>query len=129
MAHDHNSPDHQHDPHAGGATPPASLTFIVNQISTEPDTVLVRYDCPCGCKPSAEYERDSAESDFEACCCGNLHFVGPNSDADLQAYLADRKTRGEDSDVGDYQILHIDVQAPWGPIPVTYGLPSQSRKH
>ena len=124
MAHDHHHEGHDH----GGAVP-SSLEFIVNQISTEPDTVLVRYDCPCGCKPSAEYERDSEESDFEACCCGNLHFVGPNSQADLEHYLADRRSRGEDADVGEYQIHRVDVQAPWGAIPVTYGLPAQSRKH
>ena len=124
MAHEHH-----HDDHGTAGAVPTSLTFIVNQISTEPDTVLVRYDCPCGCKPSAEYERDSQESDHEHCCCGNVHFVGPNSAADLDSYLADRKSHGEDNDVGEYKILRVEVQAPWGPIPVTYGLPAQARKH
>ena len=122
--------DHHHEAHDHGSEAPTSLEFIVHQISTGPDTVLVRYDCPCGCKPSAEYERDSQESDFEACCCGNVHFVGPNSQADLEHYLADRGTRGEDDDVGGYEIHRADLAAPWGgAISVTYGLPHQSRKH
>lgn len=129
MAHEHHDEEHYHDDRAHGGAVPTSLEFIVNQISTEPDTVLVRYDCPCGCKPSAEYERDSQESDFEACCCGNVHFVGPNAEADLEHYLADRKGRGEDADVGEYRIHRVEVQAPWGPFPVAYGLPAQSRKH
>src|SRR6266566_2015388 len=102
MEHEHN-----HGPHEGGAAPVTHLDFIVAELS--PTEALVRYDCPCGCKPSTEYERGSAESDHEHCCCGNVHFIGPNAEADLQVYLADRATRGEDDDVGGYEIHQADV--------------------
>ena len=106
----------------------AQLQFIVAELS--PTEALVRYDCPCGCKPSTEYERDSAESDHEHCCCGNVHFVGPNARVDLDQYLAERSKTGEDADVGGYDIHEESVPAPWGGvIPVVYGLPHQPRKH
>jgi len=122
MEHDH------HHEHQGGGASASHIDFIVAELS--PTEALVRYDCPCGCKPSTEYERDSQESDHEHCCCGNVHFVGPNARADLDSYLADRQTRGEDDDVGGYEIHEESVSAPWGGvIPVVYGLPHQSRKH
>lgn len=113
------------DSHGSATT---SLHFIVADLSAT--EALIRYNCPCGCKPSAEYERDSHQSDHEHCCCGNVHFVGPNARADLDAYLADRGTRGEDDDVGGYDIHEELVAAPWGgTIPVAYGLPQQPRSH
>lgn len=30
------------------------MDFIVRQIASRPDTMLVRYDCSCSCKPKAD---------------------------------------------------------------------------
>ncbi|MBI4212988.1 MAG: hypothetical protein HY534_01650 [Chloroflexi bacterium] len=119
---------HHHEHHEAGGAGVARLEFIVREVS--PTEALVRYDCPCGCKPSTEYVRDSAESDHEHCCCGNVHFVGPNARADLDQYLAERRATGEDDDVGGYDIHEETLAAPWGgQIPVVYGLPHRPRKH
>ncbi|MSQ24588.1 MAG: hypothetical protein EXR58_08635 [Chloroflexi bacterium] len=125
--HQHDEHDHNHPEHPGGP-PVGALQFIVAELS--PTEALVRYDCPCGCKPSTEYEKDSQESEFEACCCGNVHFVGPNARVDLDHYLAERLAKGEDAELAGYDIHEESVAAPWGgAIPVVYGLPHQSRKH
>ncbi len=126
MAHDHQHEEHGAAGDGGGAV--TLLQFIVSELS--PTEALIRYDCPCGCKPSTEYEKGSMESDHEHCCCGNVHFVGPHARVDLDEYLTDRRTRGEDDDVGGYEIHEEAVLAPWGgAIPVVYGLPQQTRKH
>ena len=120
--------EHHHEHQEGGSAAVTHLNFIVAELS--PTEALIRYDCPCGCKPSTEYARDSLESDHEHCCCGNVHFVGPNARADLDQYLEARRATGEDDDVGGYEIHEEAVTAPWGgAIPVVYGLPHQSRKH
>lgn len=119
--------EHEHH-HDGGDPQATDLEFIVYPLS--PTEALVRYDCPCGCKPSTEYARDSQESDHEHCCCGNVHFVGPNARTDLDQYLTRRSQTGEDDDVGGYEIHEESVPAPWGGmIPVVYGLPHHPRKH
>ena len=105
------------------------MEFIVRQLAARPDTVLVRYDCACGCKPGAEHQQGSHESDHEHCCCGQVHFVGENARGALDAYLADRSTRGEDEDIGGHDIFETEVAAPWGnAIPVAYGLPRRTSR-
>lgn len=106
------------------------MEFIVRQLSSRPDTVLVRYDCPCGCKPGVEYKQQSEEVGHEHCCCGNVHFVGKDSREHLQAYLDDRKAQGMDEEVGGYTLEDTTVSAPWGEtISVTYALPKTPKKH
>lgn len=106
------------------------MEFIVRQLSSRPDTILVRYDCACGCKPNAEYKQGSQEVKYEHCCCGNVHFVGRHAKEHLDAYLAERKTQGMDDDVGGYTRYETEVAAPWGEtVPVSYALPLQPRKH
>lgn len=117
MAREHH--DHAHQE---AANPVTSLSFIVAELS---DTeALVRYDCPCGCKPATEYVKDAVESEYESCCCGNVHFVGPNARADLDAYLT------QTGEAAGYTVKEAAVAAPWGgTIPVAYGLPHESREH
>src|SRR5437867_1561382 len=119
--HEHHEGGHDHG-HGSEGDPVSSLSFIVAELS--PTEALVRYDCPCGCKPATEYEKDAAESEFEQCCCGNVHFVGPAARADLDAYLTQK---GES---GAYTVQEEAVAAPWGgSIAVAYGIPHQSREH
>jgi hypothetical protein len=107
-----------------------SIEFIVRALPGASDEMLARYDCACGCKPNAEYQRGSEETGYEHCCCGNVHFVGQNAKAHLEQYLARRKEQGEDSDVGGYTVYETAVTAPWGDsVPVAYALPEIPRPH
>ena len=108
------------------------MEFIVRQLSGQSNTILVRYDCACGCKPNAEYQQGSPEVNFEHCCCGNVHFVGQSARSKLDAYLAERKAAGvqEDIDRGGYTIQETTIIAPWGEtVPVAYGLPQHPTEH
>ena len=106
-----------------------AVDFIVRQVYAQPDTMLVRYDCTCGCKPAAEIRKGSTDSGSEHCCCGHVHFVGPNARKDLDAYLADRATRHLDDDVKGHTIHETEVASPWGnAVPVAYGLANAPRK-
>jgi hypothetical protein len=88
----------------------------------------VRYDCPCSCHPSAKYRHGAAEAAHEHCCCGNVHFAGANAEAQLRAYLDERKARGEDAERGPYEITTVQLKAPWGDlIEVSYGIPEINR--
>ena len=104
------------------------MDFIVRQLTSRPDTMLVRYDCSCGCKPNAEYRQGTEETGHEHCCCGKVHFVGPEARQALEAYLGERRTRGEDADVGEYTIEETAVADPWGgQVAVAYGIPAHPR--
>jgi hypothetical protein len=104
------------------------MQFIVTELSREEPTVYVRYDCACGCKPGAEYERDSGETGSDNCCCGNVHFAGPDARGCLDGYLASRTE--EDAELGGYAITETSVTAPWGgEIPVAYAIPNKPRAH
>ena len=101
------------------------MNFIVRPMTSRTDTALVRYDCECGCKPNAKYVQGSSEVGHEHCCCGNVHFVGPNARAELTQYLEARKATNEDAGRGEYSIYEESVEAPWGgTIPVAYGIPA-----
>ncbi len=101
------------------------MEFIVRQLSSRPDTMLVRYDCACGCKPNAEYKQGSEEVGSEHCCCGNVHFVGPNAREHLETDLSERKAQGMDADRGEYTVSETQVATPWGgTVPVAYGIPA-----
>ena len=101
------------------------MEFSARQLSSRPDTVLVRYDCECGCKPGAEYKQGAEEAGHEHCCCGNVHFAGPGAREQLEAYLADRKGQGMDDERGGYTLHETQVPSPWGDIiPIAYGLPN-----
>ncbi len=104
------------------------MEFIVRKMSSKPGAAYVRYDCPCGCKPGVEYTRDRSEAEHEHCCCGNVHFVGPNARTQLEEYLRGREA--EDADLGGYAVSETNVPAPWGgDIAVAYALPSKPRSH
>ena len=105
------------------------MEFIVRAARYQEDVVEVRYDCACGCKPQARYQRGTDEANHEHCCCGQVHFVGSEAGARLEQYLAERRSEGLDTDL-QYE-LHLDeVQAPWGePVAVAYAVPDHPREH
>ncbi len=106
------------------------VNFIVRQLSSRPDFMLVRYDCACCCKPNAEYQKGTQEVGYEHCCCGNVHFLGPEAREHLEAYLDQRKAEGMDDDVGGYTLYDAEVTAPWGgTVPVAYAIPHTPRQH
>ena len=106
-----------------------AIEFIVRQLANQPDTVLVRYNCACGCKPGVRYRKGSQDAAHEHCCCGNVHFVGPRAHERMEAYLAGRRTN--DDDAGIVYTLHDQpVAAPWGgSVAVTYALPDKPKAH
>ena len=105
------------------------MEFKVHAPLNTEDTVEVRYDCPCGCKPRARYQRDTDEADHEHCCCGRVHFVGAQADQRLEAYLAERRTQGEDEGL-TYSFESSTVEAPWGEsVPVVFATPDKLHKH
>jgi hypothetical protein len=90
----------------------------------QPDVVEVRYDCQCGCKPRARYQRGSDEAVHEQCCCGRVHFVGTDALQKLETYVQEER-RGE-----TYSLTLQQVTAPWGEdIPVAFGLPQEPHHH
>lgn len=105
------------------------MEFLVKSPLNRPDVVEVRYDCECGCKPRARYQRGADEAGHEHCCCGRVHFVGRGASLRLESYLAERRARGEDSDVR-YTLHHGKVQSPWGDeVELAYALPDKPRAH
>ncbi|MBI2166077.1 MAG: hypothetical protein HYU29_06720 [Chloroflexi bacterium] len=103
------------------------MEFFVRVPLNKPSTVEVRYDCACGCKPRARFERGSSQAGFEHCCCGRVHFVGDEAVPQLEVYLRDRRTSGKDS--RSYALSQYQVTAPWGPVPVAFGTPDQLNVH
>jgi hypothetical protein len=105
------------------------MEFIVRQLTNQPDTVLVRYNCACGCKPGVRYRRGSQEAGHEHCCCGNVHFVGPQARQRMETYLADRRVTGEDAGLV-YALHDQQLATPWGEsVAVAYALPDKPKKH
>lgn len=70
------------------------MVFVVRQLSSRPDTVLIRYDCSCGCKPGVEYRQASNETSHAQCCCGNLHFAGPRGPSAVGGTSPSAQSRG-----------------------------------
>lgn len=104
------------------------MEFIVREMSNKPGTVYVRYDCACGCKPGVEYTRDSSDVEHEQCCCGNVHFVGPDARQHLEEHIVSRQD--EDADLGGYNVSDTQVSTPWGgSVAVAYALPNKPRAH
>lgn len=98
------------------------LEFIVEKANAK-DHLVVAYACDCGCHPQAHYYKGSAEAGHEHCCCGKVHFTGPEAERQLNEYLAERRENGDDEGLA-YVIKLDSVTAPWGErIPVAYGLP------
>lgn len=105
------------------------MDFTVRTQPNHPDTVEVRYDCSCGCKPRARYQRGSSDAGHEHCCCGRVHFVGAQAFERLQEYLAERRTQGRDLDL-TYAFQNGEIQAPWGEAVVwAYAEPSEPQEH
>ncbi len=100
------------------------MEFIVRQLSSRPDTVLVRYDCSCGCKPGVEYRQGSREAGHEQCCCGNVHFVGPGAREQLETHLRERQAPSA------IPVEETTARAPWGEtIPVAYTIGETGHMH
>lgn len=105
------------------------MKFIVRALPNRPGTLEARYDCACGCKPRARYEKGTSEAGHEHCCCGNVHFVGSDATQKLQAYLADRQIKGEDAGL-IYAIERGQLQAPWGqPVDWAFAVPNRQGEH
>ena len=103
------------------------MEFFVRTPRDKPDVIEARYDCECGCKPRARFERASSDAGHEHCCCGRVHFVGDGAHQHLDAYLAERRTSGEDT--RNYTVDEYQVSAPWGSVPVAFGTPDQLTGH
>ena len=106
------------------------LKFIVRSPANKPDVLEVRYNCSCGCKPRARYQKGTDAAAYEHCCCGQVHFVGHNADQRLKDYLAERATQGLDAEIGGYQISSERVEATWGEaVDVAYAIPNHPKAH
>jgi len=104
------------------------VEFIVREMSSKPDTIYVRYDCACGCKPGVEHQKGSDEVEHEGCCCGNVHFVGRGARQELDRYIAGRVA--EDMELGGYNIAEEQLATPWGySVTVAYATPAKPRAH
>ncbi len=100
------------------------MDYVVRSPMNRPDVVEVRYDCQCGCKPRARYERGSDEAGHEQCCCGRVHFVGTDAMQKLDTYVQEER-KGE-----TYSLTLQQVTAPWGEdVPVAFGLPQEPHQH
>ena len=106
-----------------------AVEFVVRTPMNKPDVVEVRYDCDCGCKPRARYQRGSSEAGHDQCCCGRVHFVGMDAEDRLEAYLQEQDVSGEGAGV-HYTVSTEEVAAPWGePVAVAWGVPDKLHKH
>ncbi len=106
------------------------MEFIVRELSSKRDTIYVRYDCACGCKPGVEHQRGSHEAEYEHCCCGNVHFVGPDARHQLEKFIEGRRADGVDEDLGGYDISETQLATPWGDsVTVAYAIPAKARAH
>ena len=103
------------------------MEFAVRTLKNRPDVLEVRYDCECSCKPRTRYQQGSSEIGLEHCCCGRVHFVGDQAAQHLEAYLEERRDTGEDT--RQYTVSHYQVSAPWGAVPVAFGLPNPLTDH
>jgi hypothetical protein len=106
------------------------MEFIARSPRDKPDVVEVRYDCACGCKPRASYQRGTDEANHEHCCCGQVHFVGAHAEERLKTYLDERSAQGMDAEVGGYSFHTQDVDVPWGElVSVAYAVPAIPKAH
>ena len=105
------------------------MDYMVRSPLNKPDVVEVRYDCDCGCKPRARYQRGIAKAGHDHCCCGQAHFVGQQALHQMEAYLEQRCASGED--VGLNYVITVDeVNAPWGElIPIIVAVPDKLLQH
>ena len=103
------------------------MEFVTRTLRNNADMVEVRYDCACGCKPSARYQKGTEEAGHEHCCCGRVHFVGYQASAKMVAYMQQRRQSGEDTRT--YTVTAYKVKAPWGEVPVAYGEPDTLTPH
>jgi len=104
------------------------VEFIVREMASKPDTIYVRYDCACGCKPGVEHRRNSSEVEHEGCCCGNVHFVGPEARRELEKYIDERRSEAEE--LGGYAVSEEKLATPWGGfVTVAYAIPAKPRAH
>ena len=105
------------------------MEFTVHTSKYQKDTIEVRYDCDCGCKPRAKYQREQETAAYEHCCCGRIHFVGVGAETYLSTYLENRRNQGEDTALV-YELASKLMDTPWGePVQVAYAIPDNPKKH
>lgn len=93
------------------------------QVREREGRALVSYACLCGCKPTAMVSVAQGAPGSEHCCCGRVHFAGPDAAGALQRYLTERRARGEDKDI-IYHFFETIVQTSWtAALPVAYAVP------
>jgi copper chaperone len=93
------------------------------QVRDEAGQILVSYDCPCGCTPTAALAQGGQHPGSEHCCCGRVHFVGPHAKDALDVYLAERRARGEDEGtVWHFGETTINTEEQTA-VPVAYAIP------
>ncbi len=101
------------------------IKFQVRSPKKGKDIVDVRYDCVCGCHPMARYERGSAQSGSQHCCCGIVHFAGADAGTQIQKYLQERQADGRDGPDKRYELAQTSVKVPWGEeLTVAYAQPA-----
>ena len=106
-----------------------SVEFVVRTPMNKPDVVEVRYDCGCGCKPRARYQRGSSDAGHDQCCCGRVHFVGVDAQGRLEAFLQEQDTGGEGAEA-HYTVSTEEVTTSWGErVAVAFGVPDKPHKH
>jgi len=106
------------------------MNFIVRTPRNNPEIVEVRYDCECGCKPRARYQRGTDKAGHEHCCCGQVHFVGAGAEERLKYYLEERAAQRLDEELGGYSIYCQEINTPWmESILVAYAVPSKPKAH
>ena len=101
-----------------------SPEFVVRTPMNKPDVVEVRYNCDCGCKPRARYQRGSSEAAHDQCCCGRVHFLGMDAQERLEAYVQEQGAGVH------YTVSTEEVTAPWGEtVALAFGVPDELHKH
>src|SRR5262245_60619510 len=105
------------------------MEFHVRALPNKPDTLEARYDCPCGCKPRARYQKGTSDAGHEHCCCGRVHFVGADATGKMQAYLDERKANGQDVGL-HYSFESGHIKAPWGDaVSWAFAVPDKQNGH
>jgi YHS domain-containing protein len=103
--------------------------FRLLETRSQPDIRVVDYSCRCGCTPKARFRAESGESGSEHCCCGRVHFAGPDAVESLRDYMNERASKGMDADVGPYEYGSSELTPSTGAaVPVAFAEPSKPRK-
>jgi hypothetical protein len=98
------------------------IKFSIHASQSNPNVLRIHYDCPCGCKPSASYERHVSNSGSSQCCCGRVCFVGLHADQQLRELLS---AKASDA----YTFYSDSISTPWNEnLPIAYAVPEAQTK-